>query len=362
MSCVVHVTSSTRLDRGGPSISVTRLVESLQLEGVRCVLVCPDHSSDPLVHVQLGVPNYSSLREWFKREGGDTGALVHFHGIWDWHLHRNAWWCRRKGIRYIVSPHGMLEPWALQAKWLKKRVAWWLYQRRDLQGATLLMATATSEGEQFQRLGLRSPMVVYPNGVDIPERSVCTREDCGVRQALFLSRVHPKKGLLMLAEAWAKLQPQGWRMLVVGPDVGGHRREVEAVVRELGIEGDWEFRDSLYGEDKERMFLESDLFVLPTHSENFGIAVAEALAFGLPVLTTRGAPWEGVLERDCGWWVDATTQGVFSGLREGTQASDERRREMGLRGRAWMQEAFGWRGIAAGIRREYEKTGWRNDG
>lgn len=362
MGCVVHVTSSTRLDRGGPSISVTRLVASLQLEGVRCVLVCPDHSSDPLVHVQVGIPVYASLREWFTSGGADSGVLVHFHGVWDWHLHRNAWWCRRKGIRYVVSPHGMLEPWALQTKWLKKRVAWWLYQRRDLQGASALMATATSEGEQFKRLGLRSPVLVYPNGIDIPRTSVRMREACGVRQALFLSRVHPKKGLLMLAEAWGKLRPQGWRMLVVGPDVGGHRGEVQGLVQRLGIEGEWEFRDSLYGEAKERVFLESDLFVLPTYSENFGIAVAEALAFGLPVLTTRGAPWEGMLERDCGWWVDATPEGVLCGLREGTQSSDTRRWEMGVRGRVWMQEAFGWGGIAAGIRGEYEKIGWHSDG
>lgn len=362
MSCVVHVTSSTRLDRGGPSISVTKLIESLQLEGVRCILVCPDHSTDPAIHVQVRVPVYRSLREWHTSGDCVTKALVHLHGIWDWHLHCNVAWCRRNGMQYIFSPHGMLEPWALQAKWLKKRIAWWLYQLRDLQGANLLMATAGSEGEQFKRLGLRPPVVVYPNGVDIPDSVAQMGGVGGIRQALFLSRVHPKKGLKMLAEAWGRLRPEGWRMLVVGPDVGGHRGEVEVLVRGLGLEKDWEFRDSLYGEDKDLAFLNSDLFILPTFSENFGIAVAEALAYGLPVLTTRGAPWEGLLNRDCGWWVDATTDGVMSGLREGTQSSDTRRREMGARGRAWMQQAFGWRGISAGIRREYEKIGMGSNG
>ena len=139
------------------------------------------------------------------------------------------------------------------------------------------------------------------------------------KRALFLSRVHPKKGLLMLAQAWGELRPERWEMMIVGPDVGGHRAQVESMVDQLGIRNDWTFHDSLYGEQKEQAFLGSDLFVLPTFSENFGIAVAEALAYGLPVVTTRGAPWSGLQDRRCGWWVEPTLDGVRRGLEAGIQ-------------------------------------------
>lgn len=353
----MHVVGSTRLEQGGPSISVTSLANHLALAGVPSALVCPDYSEDSQTHVQSCVPVFSSLQEcWDKELRGDNG-LVHLHGVWDWHLHRDVQWCRRHGVRYVFSPHGMLEPWALRAKRLKKQLAWWLYQRRDLQGSQFLLATAASEGEQLKRLGLRSPIVVYPNGVQIPCRIAMMVGERERKRALFLSRVHPKKGLLMLAQAWGELRPEGWEMFVVGPDVGGHRAQVESMVEKLGIRKDWTFHDSLYGEQKELAFLGSDLFVLPTYSENFGIAVAEALAYGLPVVTTRGAPWSGLQDRRCGWWVEPTLDGVRKGLEAGIQASVEQRREMGVRGREWMREAFSWESIAIGLKGEYQKYG-----
>lgn len=357
MTYVVHVAGSTRLEQGGPSISVTSLADHLAQVGVPIAMVCPDHSNDSRTHVQSSVPVYGSLQECWEREVRGAQGCVHLHGVWDWHLHRDVQWCRRHGVPYVFSPHGMLEPWALQAKRWKKRLAWWLYQRRDLQGARFLLATAPSEAEQFKRIGLRSPVVMYPNGVRIPESLAVMAEGRERKRALFLSRVHPKKGLLMLAQAWRELRPEGWEMMVVGPDVGGHRAQVESLVEQLGIRRDWTFVDSLYKDKKEQVFLESDLFVLPTYSENFGIAVAEALAYGLPVVTTRGAPWSGLHDRRCGWWVEPALDGVRRGLEAGIQASVEQRRAMGVRGREWMRESFSWQGIAIGLKGEYQKYG-----
>lgn len=354
----MHVVGSTRLEQGGPSISVTSLASHLALAGVPSALVCPDHSEDSQTHVQSIVPVFRSLQEcWDQLVGKDKG-LVHLHGVWDWHLHRDVQWCKRHGVPYVFSPHGMLEPWALQAKRWKKQIAWWLYQRRDLQGSRFLLATAKSEGDQFRRIGLRSPVVVYPNGVLIPDGIATMGGGRERKRVLFLSRVHPKKGLLMLAQAWAQLRPEGWEMMVVGPDVGGHRAQVESLVDQLGIRKDWTFHDSLYEDQKEQAFLGSDLFVLPTYSENFGIAVAEALAYGLPVVTTRGAPWGGMHDHRCGWWVDATLDGVQKGLEAGIQATVEQRKAMGARGREWMRKEFSWEGIACGLKGEYQKYGY----
>ena len=136
----------------------------------------------------------------------------------------------------------------------------------------------------------------------------------GLRQAVFLSRIHPKKGLPMLADAWSRVRPAGWRMVVVGPDEGGHRAEVESHVARLGLDGCWEFRDQADGDEKWRVLADAELSILPTYSENFGNVVPESLLVETPVLTTTGAPWAGLIEQRCGWWVEPTVDGLAAGL------------------------------------------------
>ena len=146
------------------------------------------------------------------------------------------------------------------------------------------------------------------------------------------------KGLVNLVRAWAEVRPEGWEIVIVGPDEGGHRAEVTAVARELDVqEITWtgEVRD----EAKWGLYFDADLFVLPTFSENFGIVVAEALAAGVPAITTTGAPWGVLNERRCGWWIDVGVEPLAAALREATGLSDERRAEMGRRGRSYVEES-----------------------
>ncbi|NLB18358.1 MAG: glycosyltransferase, partial [Syntrophomonadaceae bacterium] len=128
--------------------------------------------------------------------------LVHLHGLWMPVNHLAVRAARNRKIPYIIAPRGMLEPWSLQQRWLKKRLALWLYQRRDLRGAVALHATAESEAAQLRRLGYRQRIIISPNGVNLPEAMPprSKRAD-GRRVILFLSRIHPKKGLLELVEA-----------------------------------------------------------------------------------------------------------------------------------------------------------------
>jgi glycosyltransferase involved in cell wall biosynthesis len=317
---------------------------------------------------------------------GDFGAalsafgrpdVVHDHGIW-LPCHRQvARVCRQRGIPRIVSPRGMLEPWALNHKKWKKRLAWWLYQRRELRAAAGLHATAPSESDQLRALGLKGPMAAVPNGVEVPEiedrrpaKAPRTTDDGrtttderprttdGRRTALFLSRVHSIKGLPMLLEAWARVEPAGWRLRIVGPDEGGHEAELKALADRLGIL--WsdartdrpggtaaiEFGGSLEGGAKWRAMAAADLFVLPTHSENFGIVVAEALAAATPVITTQGAPWELLETERCGWWTPVSADGIAAALDEATRRSPEELAAMGGRGRAVVAERFAWERIA----------------
>ncbi|MGB5063775.1 MAG: glycosyltransferase, partial [Candidatus Competibacter sp.] len=139
----------------------------------------------------------------------------------------------------------------------------------------------------------------------------------------------------------------GWKMIIAGPDEGGHQKIVEAAIQHAGLQDDFEFPGSVvYGDEKEALYRSAEVFVLPTFSENFGLVVAEALACGVPVITTKGAPWEGLLTHRCGWWIDIGVEPLVAALREAMNLPPDTLRDMGRRGRAYVEQNFGWPGIA----------------
>ena len=124
-----------------------------------------------------------------------------------------------------------------------------------------------------------------------------------VQPWMFLSRIHPVKGLMNLVAAWERVRPERWRMVVAGPDEGNYLAEVETAVQRAGLERNFDFVGPVAGAAKEKLYREADLFILPTFSENFGMVVTEALSYGVPVITTKGAPWKGLVDHRCGWWL-----------------------------------------------------------
>jgi len=246
----------------------------------------------------------------------------------------------------MVSPRGMLSGWALNHKSWKKKIAWSLYQRRDLETAQVLHATSMAEAQEFRALGLKLPVAMIPNGVELPPPGNGPAPEPPRRTMLFLSRLHPKKGLMELVRAWAAVKPSGWRAVIAGGDEGGHRMDVENLVRSLRLENDFEFVGAVSDITKWDYYRQADVFVLPSHSENFGIVVAEALVCGVPVIATRGTPWEDLTTYRCGWWCGGDVESLATALREATAATDESRREMGLRGRSLVEDKYAWPGIA----------------
>jgi glycosyltransferase involved in cell wall biosynthesis len=287
--------------------------------------------------------------------------IVHDHCVWNPYTHRLASYCRARGIYRVVSTHGMLEPWSLAQKKWRKRLAWWAYQRRDLDEARALHATADSEEGQLRKLGFKQRIINLPNGIDLSFKSMISGKQLpesdadGRRTVLFLSRIHPKKGIPLLIQAWERVKPDGWRMLVVGPGEQDYIDYLRGLVESADVAGDWTFRNAVEDEGKWEIFSSASLFVLPTYSENFGIVVAEALSAGVPVITTKGAPWSGLRENSCGWWVDANTDDIAAALREATALPVKELKDMGNRGRAWAMRKFSWPTIAEAMVDEYAK-------
>jgi glycosyltransferase involved in cell wall biosynthesis len=283
----------------------------------------------------------------------DDCCLLHDHGLWLPLNHRVAKVAGALHVPRIVSTHGMLAPWSMGQRGWKKRVAWHLYQRCDLESADVLHATSTQEARHLREQGLRQPIAVIPNGVPLPEDHKPEPSSGAARTALFLSRIHPKKGLPMLLEAWAGVRPDSWRLVIAGPSEDGHRVDLEQQARRLGLGDAVSFPGPIPDDEKWQHYRDADLFVLPTHSENFGIVVAEALASGVPAITTKGAPWRELETRGCGWWTEIGTEPLAQALREAVARSDEERRAMGRRGRALVEERYSWERVAEEMRAVY---------
>jgi glycosyltransferase involved in cell wall biosynthesis len=364
---VVHTVASLRAEHGGPSRSVTALASALAAHGVatRIVTTRTDQEGPPILP-EAGVqvtstprPGLADLlrpsRSPFVRAlcEPEPPAVLHDHGIWLPTNHLVSRIARQRRIPRVVSVRGMLSAWALAQGGARKRAAWHLYQRRDLASAALLHATAEAEAEDLRALGLRGPVAVIPNGVVVPppgpERPLLAQGG----RALFLARLHPGKGLLDLVQAWAEVRPQGWELVVAGPDDNGHRAEVETLARTLGVHDALRFTGEVGDDAKWMLYREADLFVLPTHSENFGITIAEALAAGTPVITTKGAPWQDLETHRCGWWTDIGVAALARALAEAVAVSDEERRAKGARGRALVEARYSWSSVAAQMAEAY---------
>ena len=298
--------------------------------------------------------------------GRDGPDLLHLHGLFTWPSQVASGWGARTGRPVLVSPHGMLQSWALANSAWKKRLFRFLVEDRNLSRARCLHALCEDEALSLRRLGLTNPVAVVPNGVALdevpatPDRSALVRahpELAGRRILLFLGRIHPKKGIPLLLDAWGRLRDEGalggWLLLVVGPDQVGHAAEIRARVSALRLEQEVRLWGPAYGEEKKAMLAAADAFVLPSYSEGFSMAVLEAMAWGLPALVSR----------PCNLDVEAPGAGLLCEPEEGSVAerlrallslSDDERRAMGSRGRAEVERRYTWPVVAAQFVQVYQ--------
>lgn len=353
---VVHIVKTLAEVYGGPARSVQGLVAGLEANGIEAWLVTFDESPEPWVK---GVTHYCSIKgnvkaNMLKLIDEIKPDLIQTHDLWMPKLHLCAVAARARGIPYIITPRGSLEIWSLKQKWWKKYPALWTYQGYDLRHALAIHTTADSEREQVQKFCGETPTFFSTNGVNLPETlPEWNRHADGFRRAVFISRIHKKKGLINLVHAWVQTRPKGWKMEIVGTNADGYQEVIEKEVKSCGIEADFIFTGPLADGKKWDAYRRADLFILPTHSENFGIVVAEALYAGLPVITTKGAPWADLESTKSGWWVEVGVEPLARALREATLCSDEFRCEMGERGHKLIADHYSWRGIAAGLKNIY---------
>ena len=280
--------------------------------------------------------------------------IIHVHALWDPLIHAAIKYASMKNIPIVHSPHGMLTPWALSNKKNKKRIAWRLYQHVDLKKVSLFHVTCEDEKQDLLRLGFKQPVEVIPLGMDIPSVDLKNKDD--LKLILFMSRIHPKKGLLNLVEAWNRIRNSQWQIIICGPDDDSHQKVVEDRIKTLKLNSFFEFKGSVTGKAKEDLLNKCSLFVLPTFSENFGIVVLEALAHGMPVITTVGSPWHSIEKYGAGWWIEIGVEPLSKALDEFIKMDFQERLKMAYNAQTLAKDKYSWDTIILNMLDVYKKV------
>lgn len=300
------------------------------------------------VFPQMGPASFGFAPGLAKGLASAAPDVLHVHGLWMHPSKAAAAFTPR-----VVSPHGMLDPWALKNSAWKKRLAAWAFEDANLHGAACLHALCAPEAQAMRAYGLKNPVCVIPNGVDVPEQTAASSHP-NHRTLLYLGRLHPKKGLPDLLRAWKEAHREPWRLVVAGWDEGGHEAALRKLAASLGLAESVSFPGSLFEEAKRAAFQECDGFILPSLSEGLPMVLLEAWAWGKPVLMTPQCNLPAGFAAGAALRIEPGVEAIAQGLADFFAMDDARRQAMGARGLQLVRERFSWPAIAAEMTRVYE--------
>ena len=387
---VAHVLPWTSRNAGGLLESVSGLVKALALiDGLRVeVYGAQDAFSDAdRVHWQpvpvhtapvLGPARFSFTPGLGPLLARSRPALIHSAAVWTWQAVLVNRIHARRRTPYLVSTRGTLEPWALARSRTRKALALALYQRRNLARASCIHALTTVELDSVRRFGLRTPVCVIPNGVDLPDIDrvtpfpaahplAATTTDPARRLLLYLGRLHPKKGLAHLVRAWASARAAGttrgalsdWRLALAGWDECGHEAELRALCAALGVTDSVRFVGPQFGDAKRACLANCAAFILPSLSEGMPMAVLEAWAYGKPALITPQCNLPEGYSAGAAFRIEPEPDAIAQGLRRLAATPGAALADMGRRARRLVTDRFAWPRIARDMKAVYD---WVLDG
>jgi glycosyltransferase involved in cell wall biosynthesis len=358
---IIQIIHGVHNPSAGPTYSVAKLADELHALGEETSVLTlgrapaewpyksPLKIHDGALESKTGV-SLSLMREI--RRLSHESCILHGHGIWRLANLFPLFLSRDTPARIICSPRGTLSPWSMRYKALVKQPFWQLLQKPALQRCPSFHATSPDEYENIRRVGLRSPVALIPNGIDLPDLATDTPR---LKRVVFLSRIDPVKGLDLLLPAWTAIARNfsDWELVIAGPLTSAYADSIQALARDIQAPR-VKFMGEVVGRPKRALLSSASLFVLPSYSENFGVAVAEALAHGVPVITTTATPWAEVVSRDCGWYIAPNVEALRETLQEALGRPLPALHEMGRKGRSWMQQNYAWARIAEMMQQTYQ--------
>ncbi len=291
-----------------------------------------------------------TMRKWLRNWAiSGNCEIFHNHSLWMMPNLYPALAVKNTSCKLVVSPRGTLSDTAMARSSTIKRFMWPLLASPVLEAASAFHATSIQEYCDIRRKGFSQPVAILPNGIDVPVPSNSHSPNHSNRRVLFLGRLHPIKGLDNLLRAWASVQDRftDWELIIAGPeDRGGSLAALKYLANELQLRR-YTFVGALYGSAKFSAYRDADVYVLPTLSENFAMTIAEALASGTPVITTKGAPWPGLMTEDAGWWIEIGVEPLVATFSHVLALPREALDAKGRKGREWMKRDFSWSVISA---------------
>jgi glycosyltransferase involved in cell wall biosynthesis len=352
---------------GGPAMTVPEMCNALADSGIDVELFAIARGPVESAKYRFGLrefPSANYLRqlsispEMYQalKEAARAPVVLHSHSVWSMLSIYPSWVERKnKNVRTVIAPHGTLAPFAFRWRWWRKAPFWWLAQKRALETCDCLHSTGEGESRDIRAIGLKQPIINIPHVILMPAAYRVPPDPKRRRRLLYLGRLHPIKGLETLLRTWRQVQEEfpDWELQLVGPeDFKGYHQLLQTLGVELGCER-VSFHGSVLDAAKDEAYDQADLFILPSISENFGLVVAEALAHGVPAIVCKGAPWAGLEENRCGWWVDNQQGAIAEALRAAMSMSDPELRSMGQSGREWVGRDFSEQRVAQLIGEAY---------
>ncbi len=365
--------SSASRNAGGLFESVRRLVQNLHEQdiGVEVFSIRDEHTAADITAWQplktylfdvRGPKAFAYAPGMLSELKGNHYQIIHSHGIWMYPSVVNLLNNAAKTTPYLISPHGMLDPWAVRNSAWKKKLAGALFENRHLSKASCIRSLCTSETEAVREYGLRNPICQIPNGIDLVEAE-CTEPspwqgsvDKGKKIILYLGRIHPKKGLVNLLQAWAATRDEGkeWHLVIAGWDQGGHEEELQQLSRNLSIDERTLFVGPQFGEAKAAAYHHADGFILPSFSEGLPMVILEAWANRLPVLMTTFCNLPEGYKEGAALRIGTDVEDIAQGLRDLFTMSAKERENMGDQGLTLVKKQFTWPVIASEMKSVYQ--------
>ncbi len=382
---ILHVIPSVAPIRGGPSLAVLAMVKALQSQGIKTEIATTNDNGADLLDVSLQKcieyqqvpvwffprfsPNINFIREYaFSYEftkwlwhNISTYDLVHIHALFSYPSTAAMTIARLKKVPYIVQPHGLLCKWSLQQHTYKKKIYFHLIEKANLNSSQALNFTSQSEQQDFFLLGLNVPNFVLPLGLSatkpIPDARQRLHQHLKIPSnetvILFLSRLHPKKGLNCLIPALGKLSHHRFTFIIAGNGSPEYETEVKSLISSNQIHNVTYLVGFVQDEFKDILMQGSDLFVLTSYSENFGIVILEALAAGLPLLLTPGVALASVVqEHQVGYITELDVSAIASTL-EQFLTNPQAAKDMSLRARQLVSDKYSWEHISTKLQEIY---------
>lgn len=348
---VIHIVPRIDTYSAGPSYTVPALslaLRSLSTDSVVATVGPSILKNSSILEFKSGPFPFGSssteLKNWLVSQCKSAeNIIIHSHSIW---LFPNVYplLCRNfPNVRIVLSPRGTLSESALRFSRLKKTIFWHLFQKKVFKAAAGFHATSHDEACDIRRLGFNQKILISPNGINIPEIKVVPPKR---RQILYLARIHPKKGVEDLIAAWSLLGKQldGWDLIIAGP-TNNYSKNLASQIKYNSIKN-VRFVGEVVGDEKNILFMQSMLYVLPTYSENFGVSIAEAMSHGLPVIVGQGAPWEDIKRHDLGWWIPNGVQPLTKAIKAAISTDFVELSAKGSRAKSYVEQHYSWPNVA----------------